>query len=102
MEAGELMGREAESNGAYVTLGPTTNIQQSPLGGQGFKSISGDPTLAGLAAAFLIKGMQNNGISACIKHFVCNDQEHEQGLYSVIVTDRALREIYLKPFKIAA
>ena len=100
-DAGELMGREAIAKGAHVLLGPCINMQRSPLGGRGFESISEDPVLAGLAAASIINGIESTGEVACIKHFVCNDQEHQRTRYNAIVTQRALREIYLKPFQIA-
>lgn len=100
-EAGILMGREAIAKGAHVLLGPCINMQRSPLGGRGFESISEDPILAGFAAAALVQGIESTGVVACIKHFVCNDQEHQRMLYNAVVTDRALREIYLKPFQIA-
>ncbi|KAI4719897.1 hypothetical protein E4T48_03957 [Aureobasidium sp. EXF-10727] len=101
VEAGELMSREAKAKGAHVLLGPTVNMQRSPLGGRGFESFSEDPVLAGLAAAAVIKGIQKNGIVATLKHFVCNDQEHERNKVDTIITERALRELYLMPFQIA-
>ena len=95
------MGKEAIAKGAHVLLGPTINIQRSPLGGRGFESIGEDPVLAGLGAAALVKGIQESGVVATIKHFVCNDQEHERNLYDARVSERALREIYLMPFQLA-
>jgi beta-glucosidase len=95
------MGRKYIAKGAHILLGPCINMQRSPLGGRGFESISEDPVLAGLAASAMIKGIEKNGIASCLKHFVCNDQKHQRTLYNAIVTDRALREIYLKPFQIA-
>lgn len=95
------MGHEAIAKGAHVLLGPCINMQRAPLGGRGFESLSEDPVLAGLGAASLIRGIEDTGVAACIKHFVCNDQEHQRTLYNAIVTQRALREIYLKPFQIA-
>ncbi|KAH0194528.1 glycoside hydrolase family 3 protein, partial [Aureobasidium melanogenum] len=100
-EAGRLMGKEAVAKGAHVILGPTINMQRSPLGGRGFESIGEDPFLAGLGSAALVKGMQENGVVATIKHFVGNDQEHERNRVDSIVTERALREIYLMPFQLA-
>lgn len=95
------MGDEAKSKGAHVILGPTINMQRSPLGGRGFESLGEDPVLAGLSAAALVNGIQATGVRATIKHFVCNDQEHKRNATHAIVTDRALREIYLKPFQLA-
>lgn len=95
------MGAEAKSKGAHVILGPTINTQRSPLGGRGFESLSEDPVLAGLGAGALVTGIQVTGVQATIKHFVCNDQEHKRNATHAIVTDRALREIYAKPFQLA-
>lgn len=96
------MGEEARAKGAHLLLGPTVNIQRSPLGGRGFESFSEDPVLAGNAAASVVKGIQSTGVQASIKHFVANDQEHERMAVDSLVTQRALREIYLMPFQIAA
>jgi beta-glucosidase len=60
-----------------VILGPTTNMQRSLLGGRGFESFSEDPVLAGEMSAAVIRGIQSTGVAAILKHFVCNDQEHE-------------------------
>lgn len=94
------MGEEAKAKGVHVILGPTINMQRSPLGGRGFESLSEDPVLAGLGAAALVNGIQETGVQATIKHFVCNDQEHNRSGVNVIITDRALREIYLLPFQL--
>lgn len=98
---GRLMGDEAIAKGAHILLGPTVNMQRSPLGGRGFESFSEDPVLAGTMAAATVKGIQDKGVAATIKHFVCNDQEHERQAYSAEISERALREIYLLPFQIA-
>ncbi|KAK5133616.1 hypothetical protein LTR08_007564 [Meristemomyces frigidus] len=100
LEAGKLMGDEAKAKGAHILLGPCINMQRSPLGGRGFESISEDPVLAGLGAASLTNGIQSTGVAATIKHFVTNDQEHERTAVDSIVTERALRELYLLPFQI--
>jgi beta-glucosidase len=84
-----------------VWLGPTINIQRSPLGGRGFESYSEDPTLSGALAASVVNGVQSKGVAAAMKHFVCNDQEDERQAVSAVVSERALREIYLRPFQIA-
>jgi beta-glucosidase len=84
-----------------VILSPTVNMQRSPLGGRGFESFSEDPVLAGAFASATISGIQSTGVAATIKHFVCNDQEHERQAVNSIVSERALREIYLMPFQIA-
>ncbi|ODV98262.1 hypothetical protein PACTADRAFT_48056 [Pachysolen tannophilus NRRL Y-2460] len=100
-EAGQLMAIEAKSKGAHVILGPTCNIQRGPLGGRGFESYSPDPVLAGLSSARVIKGMQDQGIVATLKHYVCNDLDDERNSVNSVVTQRALREIYLLPFQLA-
>jgi beta-glucosidase len=94
------MGEESKAKGAHVILGPTINVQRSPLGGRGFESLSEDPVLAGLGAAALVNGIQETGVVATIKHFLCNDQEHERNGTNAIITDRALREIYALPFQL--
>ncbi|KAJ5603836.1 Glycoside hydrolase family 3, partial [Penicillium hordei] len=99
-EAGELQGKEAIVKGVAVILGPTVNMQRSPLGGRGFESFSEDPILSGKLGAEIVNGIQSTGVSAAIKHFVCNDQEDQRQLVDSIVTERALREIYLLPFQI--
>ncbi|OAQ75609.1 glycosyl hydrolase [Purpureocillium lilacinum] len=100
-EAGRTMGAEAIAKSAHVILGPTINMQRSPLGGRGFESIGEDPFLAGLGAAALVRGIQSTGVQAAIKHFLCNDQEDKRQGVQAIVTERALREIYALPFQLA-
>lgn len=101
IKAGRLMGEEAKAKGAHVLLGPCINMQRGPLGGRGFESLSEDPIVAGLGAAALVKGIQSTGVVSTIKHFVVNDQEHERMAVDSIVSERALREIYMLPFQIA-
>ena len=100
-KGGALQGAEAIAKGASVILGPTTNMQRSPLGGRGFESFSEDPYLAGAMSAATVNGIQSTGVAATIKHFVCNDQEDQRQAVDSILTERALREIYLMPFMIA-
>lgn len=100
--AGVLLANECISKGAHCWLGPTVNIPRSPLGGRGFESFSEDPHLSGIIASAMIRGCESKGIVSAVKHFVCNDQEHERRAVDVLVTPRALREIYLKPFQIVA
>jgi beta-glucosidase len=76
-------------------------MQRSPLGGRGFESFSEDPYLAGAMSAATVNGIQSTGVAATIKHFVCNDQEDQRQAVDSIITERALREIYLMPFMIA-
>lgn len=100
-ETGRKMGEEARLKGVHCILGPTVNIQRTPIGGRGFESYSEDPVLSGLAAGALIRGIQSTGVQAALKHFVCNDQEHKRNAVQVMVTQRALREIYALPFQLA-
>lgn len=98
-QIGELLGDEAREKGVHVLLGPTINIQRSPLGGRGFESFSEDGLLSGILAGYYCKGVQSKGVGATLKHFVANDQEHERMAVDTIITSRALREIYLLPFQ---
>ncbi|KAL2208441.1 beta-glucosidase [Sarocladium strictum] len=100
-QGGALQGAEAIAKGASVLLGPTTNMQRFPLGGRGFESFSEDPDLAGAMSAATVNGIQSTGVAATIKHYVCNDQEDQRSAVDALVTERALREIYLMPFMIA-
>ncbi|KAK7207651.1 glycoside hydrolase superfamily [Myxozyma melibiosi] len=100
-QAGVTMGEEAKAKGAHVILGPTCNMQRGPLGGRGFESFSEDPVLSGLSAGAIIAGIESTNVTATIKHYVCNDQEHERNSINSILTERALREIYLMPFQLA-
>lgn len=72
------------------------------MGGRGFESYSEDPHLSGILAASIIQGVESTGVQATPKHFVCNDQEHERRAVNTIMTERALREVYLRPFQIVA
>ncbi|KKY27970.1 putative beta-glucosidase [Phaeomoniella chlamydospora] len=101
VEIGHLLGDEAKAKGAHVVLGPTINIQRGPLGGRGFESYSEDPLLSGYMAGNYCKGLKDKKIVATPKHFVCNDLEHERMAVNSILTERALREMYLVPFQIA-
>lgn len=100
-KGGQLIGTEAISKGAHVNLGPTVNMQRGPNGGRGFESFSEDPYLAGIAASQVVKGIQSEKVAATIKHFVGNDLEHERTSSNSVITPRALREIYLEPFRLA-
>ncbi|KAF4975476.1 hypothetical protein FZEAL_7739 [Fusarium zealandicum] len=98
---GRLLSDEAHAKGAHVLLGPTVNIQRGPLGGRGFESFSEDPLLSGVLAGHYVRGVQHSGVSATMKHFVCNDMESARMAVDIQVTERALREVYLLPFMIA-
>lgn len=100
-KAGQLLASECKAKGASVLLAPTVNIPRAPVGGRAYESFSEDPVFSGLAASRIINGLQDSNVQACIKHFVCNDMEHERNSMSSDVPPRALREIYLMPFQIA-
>ncbi len=98
-QMGAELGTETRAKGAQILLGPTVNIHRTPRAGRNFECFSEDPFLAGKIAAAYIRGLQKAGVSACIKHFVCNDQEFERMSISAEVDERTLREIYLEPFR---
>ena len=97
----EKLGYESNSFGSDVLLGPGMNIHRNPLCGRNFEYFSEDPVVSGFIAAAFVKGVQKFGNSACIKHFACNNQEVRRHKNDSRVSQRALREIYLKGFEIA-
>src|SRR3989440_449965 len=98
---GQALAREAKLKGAQVLLGPTVNIQRSPLGGRNFECFPEAPYLTARLAVAYIRGLQREGVGASIKHYVCNDEEFERFTISSEVRERALCEIYLLPFQAA-
>ena len=101
-EIGRAVGEEMEAFGVSVWLAPAINIHKNPLGGRTFEYYSEDPYLSGKMAAAITRGVQSEGNSmACVKHFACNNIEDNRNGMSVNISERALREIYLKGFEIA-
>ena len=95
------VGQEARYRRKNVLLGPGVNIYRTPLNGRNFEYMGEDPCLASKMVVPYIDGIQRNGVAACVKHYVLNDKEEFRGHVDVKVSDRALHEIYLPPFKAA-
>lgn len=100
-EYGVSLGEEARYRDKDVLLGPGVNIYRTPMNGRNFEYMGEDPFLASSMVIPYIKGIQKNGVAACVKHFALNNQEHWRGHINVEVSDRALHEIYLPAFKAA-
>jgi len=98
---GTGMAREARFRGKDMILGPAINIQRIPTGGRTYEYLSEDPFLSARLAVGYTKGVQENGAAACLKHYALNNQENNRGTVNVIVGERAMREIYLPPFRAA-
>ena len=100
-EYGKALGEEARYRKKEILLGPGVNIYRTPLNGRNFEYMGEDPFLAATLVVPYIKGVQQNGVSACLKHYALNNQEKWRGHINVEVSDRALHEIYLPPHKAA-
>lgn len=98
---GKSIGEEARYRNKNVLLGPGVNINRTPLNGRNFEYMGEDPYLSSRIVVPYIKGVQENGVAACVKHYALNNQEVDRAFVNVLVDDRTLHEIYLPAFKAA-
>ncbi len=99
-EVGRALGEETAANRVNVLLGPGLNVKRSPLCGRSFEYFSEDPYLSGKMAAAYVRGIQENGIAACPKHFAVNSQELRRMASNSVLDERTLRELYFTAFEI--
>lgn len=100
-EVGAALGREARAENVGVVLGPGLNLKRHPAGGRSFEYFSEDPFLSGKMAAALTRGIQAEGVGACLKHFAVNNQETARMRIDAVLDERTMRELYLTGFEIA-
>src|SRR4051812_43663112 len=100
-QLGAALGAECADRDVDLLLAPTVNLQRSPRGGRHFEMFSEDPELSARMAVAYISGVQSQGVGACVKHFVANDQEHERFTIDARIDERTLREVHLRPFEAA-
>ena len=98
---GESLGEEALYRGKGMILGPGVNIYRTPLGGRNFEYMGEDPWLASRMVVPYIQGLQSKGVAACVKHYALNNDEEYRHQVNVVISDRALHEIYLPAFRAA-
>ncbi|KAF2634178.1 hypothetical protein P280DRAFT_318524 [Massarina eburnea CBS 473.64] len=96
---GQILGAEAKAKNAHVLLAPTMNMSRSPLGGRNFEDYGEDGYLTGRIATSMVKGIQSQGVGACPKHYVGNEQESRRFNIDEKIDERTLREVYLRPFQ---
>src|SRR5688572_18020482 len=100
-EVGRLLAEEAMAQEIHVVLGPTINLHRTALGGRLFEAYSEDPLLTGKLAAAYVRGLQDSGVAACLKHLVANESETDRNTVNSVLDEATLRELYLLPFEIA-
>lgn len=98
-QLGEVLGRECQARGVQMILGPGVNMKRSPLCGRNFEYLSEDPLLAGELGAAYVNGVQSQGVGACVKHFLANNQETRRMVSSSEVDEHTMREIYMPAFE---
>ena len=100
-QVGDLLGREARRKAAHVLLAPAVNLHRTPVGGRTFEYFSEDPELTAALAAATVRGVQAHDVAVTVKHFVANDTEVDRHTVDVVLDERVLRELYLRPFEAA-
>lgn len=100
-QVGALLAEEALAQQIHVVLGPTINLHRTALGGRLFEAYSEDPLLSGVLAAAYVRGLQQAGVGACLKHLVANESETMRHTVNSVLDEATLRELYLLPFEIA-
>ncbi len=98
---GQVLGAEARSREKDVILGPGVNLHRTPLCGRNFEYMGEDPYLMAQMVVPVVKGIQEQDVAACVKHYALNNQEHDRDTVNVKVSERALREIYLPAYEAA-
>src|SRR5699024_9932188 len=96
-----MEGKELLNNEIDALLGPGLNIHRNPMNGRNFEYYSEDPLVTGVFATAVVRGIMTGGSNATLKHFACNSQEKDRSVVDAVVSERAVREIYLKGFEIA-
>jgi len=98
---GDLLGRESRRKRAHVLLGPTVNLQRTPIGGRVFECYAEDPELTARLAVAFVRAVQAHDVAVTVKHLVGNDTEVDRGTVNAVIPEGALRELYLRPFEAA-